>query len=227
MYKEKFIYPYVSKEITSENGRVYLINDKPLYSVTTILGKMTDTSEIINTWKDRIGHDNANTIVKNSINKGSWMHDIIHYRLTEQKYNDKFPNNFLFQLTSKMADTIKVYLDKNLNEIWGSEVPVYVDKLYAGRIDCVGIYKGIPSIVDFKNSYKDKKEEHLENYKLQCAAYAVAHDYLFNTNIEQSVILICNSDVVATKEIIIGGKEFTSYKERWINMVEEFVKSEN
>lgn len=228
MYKEKFKYPTVENEITTDNGRVYfMVHDgiryDSLYSVTTILGRMTNTKEIIEQWKDRIGHANANEITTTSANKGSWMHDILYYRITEQDYSDKFPNNFLFQLTTKMADKIQDFIDKNLSEVWGAEVPVFVPKHYAGRIDCVGVYKGKQSIVDFKNSYKEKKIEHMDNYKLQCAAYAVAHDFLFDTNIEQAVILICNSDDITAREIIIDGADFIDAKNRWIDMIESFV----
>lgn len=227
-YKEKFEYPTVISESTSDSGRVYYMGSNGieydgLYSVTTILSKTSNTKEIIQQWKDRIGHKNANGIVTNSINKGQWMHDILYYRIIGEDYHSKFPNNYLFQLTSKMADKIQEYIDRHLSEVWGAEVPVFVPKHYAGRIDCVGVYRNKQSIVDFKNSYNEKKEEHMYSYKLQCAAYAVAHDYLFNTNIEQAVILICNSDDISAREIITNGQEFQNFKNEWINIMDSFI----
>lgn len=223
-----FNYPKVVKENTSKQGRVYYIehdNKKydGLYSVTTLLSKITDTKKAIDDWKNKIGHKLAEEITTNSINKGNWMHDILYYRMVNEDYSDKFKKNFLFDIAEKMADSVEEYLKNNLTELWGAEVPLFIPTMYAGRVDCVGMYKNKQSIVDFKNSYKEKKEEHMHNYKLQCAAYAIAHDFLFNTDIEQGVILICNSSDITTREIIIEGQEWNDVKKEWIDLVDEFM----
>ena len=62
----------------------------------------------------------------------------------------------------------------------------------------------------------------MESYFYQCAAYAVAHDYLFNTDITQAVILICNSDDISAREIIVAGEDFKQYKMKWLDMVYKF-----
>lgn len=225
-----FNYPEVVEENTTKQGRVYYIqhNNKKyngLYSVTTLLSKVTDTKKAIEDWRNKVGHTLANEITNNSINKGNWMHDILYYRMVGVDYSSKFKKNFLFDIAEKMADSVEVYLNKNLTTLWGAEVPLFIPTMYAGRVDCVGIYDGKQSIIDFKNSYKEKKEAHMHNYKLQCAAYAIAHDFLFDTNIEQGVILICNSSDITTREIIIKGQEWDDVKKEWINLVDVFLHS--
>lgn len=226
--KFKFNYPEVVRESTTEAGRLYYIKTEDgvlhdaLKSVTTILSKCMDSKAAIQKWRDLVGHQYADNITKTSSDRGSIMHDILYYRLINEDYSTKFKKNFMFLHAEKMADTISEYLDENLNELWGAEVPVMLPTYYAGRTDCVGVYNGVPSIIDFKNSYKEKSIEHMESYFYQCAAYAVAHDYLFNTDITQAVILICNSDDISAREIIVSGDEFKQYKLKWLDMVYQF-----
>ncbi|ASV44021.1 exonuclease [Salicola phage SCTP-2] len=227
--KSPFTYPVVKDESTTENGRVYFIRHNnfeydPLYSVTTIISRMSNVKDAVEEWKNLIGHDKANQIISKSTNIGDRMHDILHYRLTETpNYENKFKKNFLFEVANKLANNIQSnYLEKKLTELWGSETPLFIPQLYAGRADLIGVYNGKPSIIDFKNSYKDKKEEHMENYFLQSAAYAVAHNYLYNTDIDQFVILFGNSTDFTVSERIVTGDEFNYWKNRWLNILKDF-----
>lgn len=228
MYKEKYNYPKVVKESTSNAGRVYFIemdgvNYDPVYSVTTILSKTSDKKEAIEEWKKTIGHKNAQAIIDKSINFGNTMHDILYHRVVETvDYEKLFKPNFIFKVASDMADRIWDVGLKDVDEIWGAEVPLFVPDCYAGRTDLVGTYKGIPSIIDFKNSHKEKSEEYMEDYFIQAAAYACAHDYLFDTNIEQCAILIANSSDITAKKVIKSGDDFKYYKDLWIGRLESY-----
>ena len=120
-----------------------------------------------------------------------------------------------------MAKTI---IDKgfgDLHEIWGSEVVLHYPGLYAGATDLCGVYQGRDSIVDFKQSNKPKKEEWIEDYKLQLAAYATAHDCIYNTNIEQGVILMCTPDNFFQR-FIINGNQFRKYKWKWLDKIDHY-----
>ena len=117
-----------------------------------------------------------------------------------------------------------------VTEVWGSEVSLYSSALkYAGTTDCVGIYKsrlsvgdgGKSSIIDFKQANKMKKREWIEDYFIQLAAYAVAHDELHGTDIEQGVILMVAQDG-EVKEFVTCGREFDGYKHQWRHRVEKF-----
>lgn len=228
MYQEKFPYPKVKREYTSETGRTYFmvldgVEYDPVYSVTTILSKTSDSKEAIEDWRNTIGHEQADAILAKSINIGNCMHDLLYHQVIETPNPETlFKQNFIFRLASKMAKNIWDIGLKDVDEFWGAEVPLFVPNCYAGRTDLVGLYKGVPSIIDFKNSYKEKKEEYLEDYYIQSAAYAVAHDALFGTDIQQCVILIANSSDQSARKFIKSGSDFVHYKNAWLDRLDSF-----
>jgi hypothetical protein len=121
----------------------------------------------------------------------------------------------------KMANTI---IDKglgDLSEIWGSEVTLYYPGLYAGATDLCGIYMERESIIDFKQTNKPKRDEWIEDYKLQMAAYAMAHNYVYGTGIEQGVILMCTPDCFFQR-FIINGKDFRNWQGEWLRRVDKY-----
>ena len=119
----------------------------------------------------------------------------------------------------------------NVDEFWGSEVPVYYSGLYAGTTDCVGVWKGAPAILDFKQSNKVKKREHIGDYFIQLAAYAAAHNNTHGTEINTGVILMAVQprlleDQTYSKpeylEFVIEGDEFKYWTEEWMKRVEMY-----
>ena len=64
----------------------------------------------------------------------------------------------------------------------------------AGTADCIADWNGIPSIIDFKTSRKEKKEEWIENYFLQATTYALMFEERIGICIPQIVILIAVDD---------------------------------
>ena len=111
----------------------------------------------------------------------------------------------------------------NMDECWGTEVPLYFPELYAGTTDCVGIYNGQPSIIDFKQTNKPKKDEWVDDYKLQLCAYAHAHNEVYDNNIEQGVILMCSKDF-EFQTWTLKGEEFKLFSEHWWNRVESYYR---
>jgi genome maintenance exonuclease 1 len=107
----------------------------------------------------------------------------------------------------------------NLEEIWGSEVPLYYPAKYAGTTDLVGVYRGNPAIVDFKQSLKPKKHEWIQDYFHQLAAYALAHDVVHGTTIRHGYVLVALQSG-GTQEFSTTGSEFERYKEEWMKRVE-------
>ena len=122
-----------------------------------------------------------------------------------------------------MAQTV---IDKglgDLQEIWGSEVTLWYPGLYAGATDVVGVYDYEDSIIDFKQSNKPKKKEWIEDYFMQGAAYAMAHNQVYGTEISQCVILMCTPDNYFQK-FQIKGKEFKQYKHKFLEKVDLYYK---
>ncbi|MEY3810905.1 MAG: hypothetical protein RL221_1308 [Pseudomonadota bacterium] len=120
-----------------------------------------------------------------------------------------------------MAETIIKQGLGDLQEIWGNEVVLYYPELYAGQTDLCGVYQNRDSIIDFKQSNKPKQEAWIEDYYLQGAAYATAHDCIYNTNIEQTVILMCTPDNYFQR-FIVNGQRFKHYKSEWLRRLDAY-----
>ena len=112
-------------------------------------------------------------------------------------------------------------LKNKLSEVWGAEATVYFPDKYAGTADCIGIYEGKESIIDFKQSNKPKKEEYIEDYFLQVGAYSLAHNTVYNSKISQGVILICTVDRLF-QDFKIEGTDLIKYQNKFLERVEQF-----
>lgn len=207
-----------------EIGRLYATPTGNLPSVTTILSATTDNSWI-EQWKSFVGEEKANNITNESTAIGTLMHENLERRLIGQP--DHEGGMPIRVLGRRLADLIQQEAWPKINEVWGQEVGLFYEGLWAGTTDLVGIHDGIPSIMDYKNSRKKKTWDKIENYRLQCAAYAIAHNQMFGTDINRGVIFVAvreNPDKPVYQEFIIEGEEFELAKQQWIERVEMFYK---
>ena len=113
-----------------------------------------------------------------------------------------------------------------LDEIWGSEVVLYYPELYAGATDVVGIYNGQESIIDFKQTNKPKRREWIDDYFIQLGAYAMAHNFIYDTKIQSGIILMCTKDNLFQK-FEVADKEFVSYQHAFLRKVDEYYRNCN
>ena len=129
-----------------------------------------------------------------------------------------------------MADVVIRSGLGDLGEVWGTEVTLYYPGLYAGQTDVVGIYNGRESIIDFKQTNKPKQREWIDDYFTQLAAYAMAHNTIYGTNIQQGVILMCSKDGFFQK-FEVSDKEFQGYMHTFLKKVDYYyancTKNEN
>jgi len=218
-FKEQFNYTPINRKQTNE-GRKYITPDgHAVASVTTILEK-TKTEEkkqALQNWRNRVGHKEAQAITTEAASRGTSMHSHLEHWLAHGVVENK--SNLVHQHSAKMATRIiEEYLNPSLNEWWGSEVGLYYPELYAGTTDLVGVYNGVPSIIDFKQTNKPKKTEWIEDYFLQAAAYAAAHNAVYGTNIKQGVILMCSKDVEPQNWVV----DLTEYEHKWFDKVWEY-----
>jgi genome maintenance exonuclease 1 len=197
------------KRVDNGNGRRYIIGEsRPLPSVTTILSKTTDLTHIWQ-WQERIGIEEANKIKTTASNLGNGMHKNLERYILGESMDGSF-------MAQALANVIVKHGLSKVDEVWGIEVGLYSTDLYAGTTDLVGSHQGIPSIMDFKNSLKEKKKEWIEDYFLQCCAYASSHNEMFGTDIRRGVVMIATRDA-KYQEFIIEGDEFTHYETIWVN----------
>ena len=185
-------YNYVRVSRTTENGsRTYDVNGTKLPSVTTILDKTTDKS-YLDKWRARVGNEEAERIKNHSSKRGTSMHKFIEKHITGAGYDDLTE---IGQQAKPMAQKIIDVGLTPISEYYGSEISLYYPGLFAGSTDLVCIHNGKETIVDFKQANRAKREDWIQDYFLQIGAYAMAHDYVHGSNIEQGVIMICTPDL--------------------------------
>jgi genome maintenance exonuclease 1 len=202
-FREAFDYKPINRKQTNE-GRKYVTPDgRAVASVTTILDKTKseEKKKALQEWRNRVGEKEAAAITSEAANRGTSMHSHLEHWLAHGTIQSK--SNLVHQHSEKMARRIiEEYLEPNLNEWWGSEVGLYYPELYAGTTDLVGVYDGVPSIIDFKQTNKPKKTEWIGDYFMQAAAYAAAHNAVYGTDIRQGVILMCSKDLMAQHWVV-------------------------
>ena len=206
-----------STRSTTDGIRTYAVGKEKLPSVTSIL-KATQSDEkraSLARWQARVGVDEAARIRDQAASRGTNMHLHLEKFILGQGHLDLTEEG---KTAKSMAQTV---IDKglcDLQEIWGSEVTLWYPGLYAGATDLVGTFDYEDSIIDFKQSTKPKRREWIEDYIMQLAAYAMAHNQVYGTESTQGVILMCTPDNYFQK-FQIKGKEFISYQHKFLEKV--------
>ena len=218
-WNKLYEYPKSMRSLVKDE-RHYDIGSSKLPSVTTILSatQSDEKRASLEAWKNKVGGIEADRIKNTAANRGTAMHSYLEMHINGENLLDLTIEGLAAR---SMAQTI---IDKGLielQEIWGNEVVLYYPELYAGQTDLCGVYQGRDSIIDFKQSNKPKKDEWIEDYKLQLAAYATAHDCVYGTKIEQGVILMCTPDNFFQR-FIINGAQFREYKWKWLDKVDHY-----
>lgn len=175
--------------INVDGKRIYQISDDKYYpSITTMLGHTIETEkkDVLNAWKARVGHREADKIASSAALRGTNTHTMLErYVRNEDPQTESFPPDHV-----KVFSSLRLELRK-INKVFGQEVVLYSDILgIAGRCDLVAEYQGNMAIVDYKTSSRVKSIDEIGDYWIQAAFYATAHNEMFGTNIEKLVILM-------------------------------------
>jgi genome maintenance exonuclease 1 len=117
---------------------------------------------------------------------------------------------------------LRPHIDKNIGNIYGLEQALYSDRFQmAGRTDCIAEWNGKISIVDYKNSIKEKNEAWIQDYFIQCTAYATMFTEITNLPIEQIVVLIANEE--GTPQVFV--RQRSDYFDKFSKVVDDYHKS--
>ena len=207
------------KQITDPDTgkRVYEISSYRLPSVTTILGA-TKNTEFLTKWKAKVGEENAERIKNVSSARGTSMHKFLESFITDVGYDDLTE---LGQAALPMAKKIMEIGLAPVEEYYGSEVTLHYPGLYAGQTDLICNHNGMETVVDFKQANRPKKKEWIEDYYLQIAAYAMAHDYVYGSEIKQGVIMVCTPDLYY-QEFKVEGPELRRFKHAFLKRLDMY-----
>ena len=230
MITPRYNYTPLNRE-TIDGKRHYCLPDgSKVPSVTTILDKTkpAEAREALANWKRAVGEKRAQEITTEAANRGTRMHSYLEHYVLESDMKPLPGNPFAHPSWFMAAEVILNGLG-NVDEFWGTEVPLYYSGLYAGTTDLIGVWKGRPAILDFKQSNKVKKREYIGDYFLQLAAYAAAHNEMHGTTIDTGVILMAVQPKLQADgtystpeylEFVVEGDEFAYWADEWMKRVE-------
>ena len=211
-------YVYVDASRSDDHGtRTYDVAGHRLPSVTTILSRTKDQT-FLKEWKAKVGEKKAEEIKNLSSNRGTAMHKFLEKYVLGEGYDDLTE---LGKVAKKMASKVIDIGLTPVNEYYGSEVTLYYPGLYAGSTDLVCSHNGKETVVDFKQSNRPKQREWVGDYFLQIAAYAMAHDYVHKSKIEQGVIMMCTPDLYY-QEFVVEGAELRRYKHEFLKRLDMY-----
>ena len=216
---EKYNYPNL-RRVQTAKGRQYVGDDEnPVPSVTTVLDKTGDKTALI-AWRKRVGEAEATRISTESAGLGTKVHNSLEKFVLGEEWEVK-GNNVISVMAKSMVDEMVEKGLSQVDEIWGVEVGLIAEGLYAGTSDAIGMFNGVPSIIDFKTAKKIKKREWIEDYFLQGCAYALAHNEMFESKIRQVAILMVDRDG-RYADFVIEGEEFDEYCNKWANRLADY-----
>ena len=219
---QKFDYTTIKRK--QVNGkRLYETPDgNAVASVTTILDKTKDKTGLIE-WRKRVGEERAQQITTEASGVGTRMHKYLEDYIDTGNWPSPGSNPYA-QQAHKMAEVIREQAFSRLNEIWGSEVALFMPRLYAGTSDLVALYDDRPAICDFKQTNRPKKEEYVEDYYLQLVAYAEAHNEIYDTNICEGHIFMCSRDF-EYQQFDITPETYPHWRNKWYDRVYSYYEN--
>jgi ATP-dependent exoDNAse (exonuclease V) beta subunit len=213
-------FPYSALTRANVDGqRKYNTPAGAVPSVTTILGKTKDQTHL-NEWRNRVGWAKAQEITTEAAGVGTRMHKYLELYIESGEWPTPGSNPYA-QQAHRMAEQVRDHALIDINEIWGSEVNLYMPGIYAGTADLVGQYKGNPAILDFKQTNKPKKKEWVEDYYLQLTAYALAHNEIYGTDIREGHVFMCSRDL-QYQQFDLWPDEFDTWADRWWARCEQY-----
>lgn len=190
----KFPYEDYSTE-TVLGLRWYLTPIGALPSITTILGVSEPAAKkaSLENWRTSLGAAKADQVSKTATELGTMVHLLSERFLKGEDVSAPVNGKPIPGPAMASFNALKLKL-KQIGEVWGQEQSIYSPSLeVAGRFDCIGLYQNVESVIDFKTAGRLKTRKDIEDYELQLAFYAKAHNELFGTDIKQGVILMSSA----------------------------------
>jgi len=177
--------PDLQVETSATGKRFYITPNGDKYpSITTILGAKEKPHLV--KWRHMLGDKKADKETKRCADRGTAIHDMCEKYL----FNVETPTKNHTAEHIRGFNQLKFRLNK-INNIRAQEVALYNDCLkVAGRVDCIGEYDGVLSIIDFKTSNNNKDHSMINDYFKQCTFYALAWEEMTGELIEDIVILM-------------------------------------
>jgi len=208
--------------VHTHNGmRFYEAPDGNKYpSITTVIGKQPGKQKGLQAWRERIGEEQARIVSGKAARRGTAFHNICEDYLNgieDISYHKE--KNFLAYC---MFGEMKSHLDEKIKKVVLQEQSMYSPKYkVAGRCDFIGVYKDTLAVVDFKTATTMKKEEWIEDYFIQCAAYASMYEEHTGETIEDIVVMMVAED----GQVECFEKKASDYLPKLETMMDDFYEN--
>ena len=163
-------------------------------------------------WRAKVGEEVANNITRKATHRGTDAHTLIEeYLNNSETFSDVLPlSQFLFKQAKPTLNKI--------DNILCQETALYSTQLgIAGSVDCIAEYEGELAVIDFKTSAKPKPREWIEDYFVQCAAYACMLYEMKGIMVKKFVIIMTCED----GECVVYEERD---KKKYINLLSEYIR---
>ena len=186
-------------------------------SITTVLGVRKEKQQGLAKWRERVGNDVANHIMRTAAGRGTAVHHMCEDFLNNKEVIKEEQSFLPWCLFSQLKQT----LEKSINNIFAQECGLWSEKYrLAGRVDCIAEWNGVPSIIDFKTSRSERKDDYNFEYYMQASAYAEMFEERTGIEINQIVILVVTEDGLVQEFV----REKHDYLEPLIETIDMFTE---
>jgi hypothetical protein len=209
------------------NGRFYYKDENGILlpAVTTILRATQPQNSLaaLSNWRNKVGEDEANRIAITSRRRGELLHQMVKEYLQGKppKLCSSFIQPYWYSIQSVLAKLTDVQLVEEV-------VPNYVEG-YAGKVDLVARYEGVPYTIEWTTAEEPKlKVAKLYDKPIQTVAYggAINRHYgesLFCSKIVNALIVVALPDEDA--EIFLFEREqLLGYWHKWVKRLNSFLE---
>jgi ATP-dependent exoDNAse (exonuclease V) beta subunit len=201
---------------TTNVGRIYTTPDGKKYkSITTVLSH--HNKEAIMEWRQNVGEEYANKVSKKASDRGTKVH-----KICEDYLNNEIPELKMQMLMPDLKELffkIKPIIDDNVGKVYAQEQALYSDKYrIAGRVDLIAEWNGKLSVIDFKTSTKQKNEEDIQNYFMQCTAYALMFAEITGIWIDDIVVLIATEE----GDALLFERQIDAYRKPLMEYIDKY-----
>ena len=197
--------------------RFYMTPTGTYPSITTVLGVRKEKKAGLQAWRNRVGEDVANHIMRTAAGRGTAVHHMCEDFLNNKeviKEEQKFLPWCLFS-------QLKPILELNIDNIYAQECGLWSEKYrVAGRVDCIAEWRGVPSIIDFKTSRSERKDDYNFEYYIQASAYAEMFEERTGIEINQIVILVVTEDGLVQEFV----KDKKDYLQDLVDTIDQFTE---
>jgi hypothetical protein len=214
--------PKLTGKTVRRSGRSFFQDDQSrlLPSVSTILNatKPREAREALAQWRSRLGTAEATRITTTASRRGSQTH--------------KQLRQFLEGRVASCPESARPYWQSlqpvlaELDAVRLVESPVFhYDLGYAGRVDCVVSYRGVPCLCDWKTADVPKSSiDRLYDAPLQLAAYCGAVNHCYSDlKLNHGMVVVALPDQPA-QVFWFETAAVRDYWQQWRDRLEQFYR---